>query len=803
MRTAPFLLSAVFSALVAAPVHAQIVDDFQTGLDGWRQGLLTTPLTTQPDLGEMGIGDSVLAVPVTTSGAYSRLAILHRGDARTEDWVGDWTGRDAVHFRVLNTSGVTLTLRVGIQGSLVEYWVTSASVDVPSQGGWQDVTLDTRQSAFVPAGDQPMSIDLPGTYAAVTEFRIMHAPAPNWRGVAPTPGVAQLYHFDDISDAPLPGFCGNGSVDVSGEACDGLDLDGMDCDDLAFDGGTLGCSTGCSFDTSGCTTCGNGVTEAGETCDTTDVPETCIGRGFDGGILGCNAGCDGFDEGACTTCGDNTREGAEVCDGTDLAGQDCASQGLGSGTLACNASCSAFNASGCSSCGNSVVDSGEVCDGANLDSETCESQGFSGGALGCDGCAAFDTSACESCGDDTINGTETCDGTDLGGASCTSVGFDEGTLGCAGDCAALDTDGCSSCGDGMCTGEETIASCAADCSLLDTFQEGVTEGWRVGSSGPQPMVVANQGPTGTSDDALVVTPSGMQNRLVVFNNTRWAGDYAAIGRDRIYAHVRLSGTTPVSLRAAIDGAGGRFVTDAVISLSSGGFMIAEFSLATSDLVADGGTDVNATLAAVSTLRIMHAVSPTFIGETTSSILTLDNISDQPLTPICGDGAVNGSDETCDDGGVAGDDGCGPACQAESCGDGFVQLSRGEECDDGAANSNSAADACRLDCTLPSCGDLVVDTGEVCDTLTSEMCSGLGFAGGLLRCMADCQGFDTGGCIAVADMGVEQDAGTPDAGTVGGPAGSSCALRAPTGRPPAWALLLIVGWAGLRRARRSC
>ena len=75
--------------------------------------------------------------------------------------------------------------------------------------------VHTRPVAFVPAADQfPLGTNLPGTYAAVTEFRIIHTAAPNWRAVAPTPGVPQLFHFDDISDAPLPGFCGNDSVDA-------------------------------------------------------------------------------------------------------------------------------------------------------------------------------------------------------------------------------------------------------------------------------------------------------------------------------------------------------------------------------------------------------------------------------------------------------------------------------------------------------------------------------------------------------------------------------------------------------------
>ncbi|MFH1465703.1 MAG: hypothetical protein ABIO70_15055 [Pseudomonadota bacterium] len=47
-----------------------------------------------------------------------------------------------------------------------------------------------------------------------------------------------------------------------------------------------------------------------------------------------------------------------------------------------------------------------------------------------------------------------------------------------------------------------------------------------------------------------------------------------------------------------------------------------------------------------------------------------------------------------------------------CGDGVLQ--GGEGCDDGAANSDTDPDACRLDCQLPVCGDAVEDAGEACD-----------------------------------------------------------------------------------------
>ena len=51
--------------------------------------------------------------------------------------------------------------------------------------------------------------------------------------------------------------------------------------------------------------------------------------------------------------------------------------------------------------------------------------------------------------------------------------------------------------------------------------------------------------------------------------------------------------------------------------------------------------------------------------------------------------------------------------APFCGDGFLDLAEGEQCDDGPNNAN-APDACRLDCKNPTCGDGITDGGEACD-----------------------------------------------------------------------------------------
>ena len=63
-----------------------------------------------------------------------------------------------------------------------------------------------------------------------------------------------------------------------------------------------------------------------------------------------------------------------------------------------------------------------------------------------------------------------------------------------------------------------------------------------------------------------------------------------------------------------------------------------------------------------------------------------------------------------------------------CGDGTLDPLC-ERCDDGAANSDVAPDACRTTCRPARCGDGTVDTGETCDDGNRDDCDG---------CSHDCQ-----------------------------------------------------------------
>lgn len=85
-------------------------------------------------------------------------------------------------------------------------------------------------------------------------------------------------------------------------------------------------------------------------------------------------------------------------------------------------------------------------------------------------------------------------------------------------------------------------------------------------------------------------------------------------------------------------------------------------------------------------------------------------------------------------------GCGGSGTVGECGDGVVEGN--EACDDGANNSDTAADACRIDCTAATCGDGVVDMGEECDGANQcdENCVSLAVCGdGIVGGSEECDG----------------------------------------------------------------
>jgi len=89
----------------------------------------------------------------------------------------------------------------------------------------------------------------------------------------------------------------------------------------------------------------------------------------------------------------------------------------------------------------------------------------------------------------------------------------------------------------------------------------------------------------------------------------------------------------------------------------------------------------------------------------------DGCSYYCLLESCGNGVLE-LFELCDDGNNAAGDGCSANCRSEEiCGDGVVDQAAGEACDDG---NLAAGDGCSASCQIESCGNGVVDDGELCD-----------------------------------------------------------------------------------------
>ena len=98
--------------------------------------------------------------------------------------------------------------------------------------------------------------------------------------------------------------------------------------------------------------------------------------------------------------------------------------------------------------------------------------------------------------------------------------------------------------------------------------------------------------------------------------------------------------------------------------------------------------------------------------------------DCKLGPYCGDKVTTNPPEQCDDGTnltsytPTASAACGPSCQSPAyCGDGLVQGSFGEKCDNGTVNNTGAYNGCKANCTPgPRCGDGITQagSGEACD-----------------------------------------------------------------------------------------
>ncbi|MCZ2111429.1 MAG: hypothetical protein LC118_18005 [Dehalococcoidia bacterium] len=152
--------------------------------------------------------------------------------------------------------------------------------------------------------------------------------------------------FNTSACTPPPS-CGDG-IKNGTDQCDASDFGSATCSSVKGAGwtGSLSCTVGCTINSSACIAppiCGDGVKNGSDQCDGVDLGgascSSILGGGY-GGTLSCNAGCT-YNTSACTppvTCGNGMLDAGEQCDGTNMGGKSCSStMGTGwTGELSCS-----------------------------------------------------------------------------------------------------------------------------------------------------------------------------------------------------------------------------------------------------------------------------------------------------------------------------------------------------------------------------------------------------------------------------------------------------------------------------------
>ena len=182
--------------------------------------------------------------------------------------------------------------------------------------------------------------------------------------------------------------------------------------------------------------------------------------------------------------------------------------------------------------------------------------------------------------------------------------------------------------------------------ITSDFEDTTTQGWKAGNIHPNPpSTVADSGPDGNDDDALLVQSTGFSGpggRLAWFNESSdWTGDFTSAGIATISTWVNNVGTEDLILRISLHGDGGGFSSTTGVSVSAGsGWQQIEFSVEPDDLTATpaapiflAGTNVTNTLANVSHVRLVHNPVASMLGDVIAAQLQVDDITALAASPV--------------------------------------------------------------------------------------------------------------------------------------------------------------------------
>ncbi|QDT00580.1 PEP-CTERM sorting domain-containing protein [Adhaeretor mobilis] len=198
---AAIALACIF-AVVTSTAHAIAVGqlaDFESGDDGWRNGLGPWPVLSG---GQDGPTDDFLSIQAGGGGgSLGRLVAFNT----SSEWTGDYTaaGITQLEFDILNNSGATLDIRFAINGP-GGLFSTTSSATIASSSQWQSGSLSFDSSNFTPVSGNSgsMGMDITATLAGVSEIRLLHNPNPAWVGQP----VSATAGFDNILALGITAF---------------------------------------------------------------------------------------------------------------------------------------------------------------------------------------------------------------------------------------------------------------------------------------------------------------------------------------------------------------------------------------------------------------------------------------------------------------------------------------------------------------------------------------------------------------------------------------------------------------------